>query len=523
MTDTAAATPTPANAEPQLAAERIRLMRHAVVNNLSVPIAALVGIVLVPMMLRALGQDNYGLWIVATSLSAILTASDLGLGWSICRVVAADPEGREGDHVAFVRSAGNISALMGLAAACVLGFAGLLSGNRLHLAPMAQKAAPEVFWLVGASLLAERVSGFGTTVLAGLRRFELTNLVASSTAVLWGLAAIIVLVSGGSVPAVAACLLGTSLLKCCVILVLVARLSPRYAFKPGVIRWQAVRPQASFAFSSFLVDVLGGLAWSSGPVLLGFIRGPAAAVPYYIAQKFPLAVAGMSWRAADVLFPAASQNQNDAVRSQDTLRVGSRWVLALALPFAVLLFVAAPNILQAWIGSRPQGAVTILRILAVVVVLDAMAAGPFHVLWGRGALKTILSAQVGLGIGVVALTVILTFPLGAAGAALGMSVPVGATAVVLISAASRLCAIPGRRLLGDTWRGLALPAGVCAASVVILLQFSGYSRIWVILALAAGALAYLTTLFGVSGTADEKHFARDVLTRIFSLFRRVQA
>jgi len=521
MTDTPAVTPTPASAEPQLAAERLRLMRHAVVNNLSVPIAALVGIVLVPIMLRALGQDNYGLWVVAISLSAILTASDLGLGWSICRLVAADPEGREGDHVAFVRSAGNISALMGLAAACVLGFAGLLSGNRLHLAPMAQKAAPEVFWLVGASLLLERVSGFGSAVLTGLRRFELTNLVASSTAVLWGIAAIIALVSGGSVPAVATCLLGTSLVKCGITLAFVARLSPRYAFKPGLIRWWSVRNHVSFAFSSLLVELFSGLAWNCGPVLLGFFRGPTAAVPYYIGQKFPLAVSGMSWRSAEVLFPAASQNLNDADRSRDILRVGSRWVLALALPFAVLLFVAAPHLLQAWIGSVPAGAVPILRLLAVVVVLDAVAAGPLLMLWGRGAIKTVVATQVGFGIGVVALSTMCTFLVGAAGAALGLLVPLGAAAVVFFAGACRLCMIPPLRLLADTWRGLALPVAVCAASAELLLQLKGHGRLWVITVLAVSGLAYLAVLFGVSGNADEKHFARDILTHVFSLFRKV--
>lgn len=517
---------TSAALESPLAAERQRLMRHAIVNNLAAPISAVVGILLVPVMLRALGQDSYSLWIIATSLAGIVAASDLGLGWGMCRVVAADPQGRGDDHVAFVRSAANIFALVGLGAGIVLGLTGLVAGHRLHLPPEALRAAPAVFWVVGASICAERLSAFGLAVLSGLRRFELINAVTGAASILWGAAALAVLINGGAVANVAVCLLGTALLKCGVTLFLVARLSPRYSFKPGSIRWLAVRHHVSFALSSLLVDVFGGLAWNCGPVLLGFIRGPAAAVPYYIAQKFPLAVSGMSWRAAEVVFPAAAQSQDDAVRSRDTLRVGSRWVLALALPFAVLLFVAAPNILQAWIGSRPTGTATILRILAAVVLLDAMAAGPLHVLWGRGAVKTILSAQAALGVGAVVLTATWTFPFGAAGAALGLLVPVGATAVVFIAAASRLCAIPTRRLMAETWRGLALPAGVCAASAALFLQFKRYDRAWVIVALVTSALVYLILLFGVSGNADEKSYARKALVRLKHLgslaYRRVR-
>ena len=503
-----------------MAAERLRLMRHAVVNNLAAPASAVIGILLVPVMLGALGQDNYSLWIIATSLAGIVAASDLGLYWGICRVVAADPEGREADHAAFVNSAGNIYAGIGLLGGMVLGLAGISAGRRLHLPPEAEGVAPQVFWLVGVSIFMERLGAFGSAVLAGLRRFGLINLVAGSVSVLWAAGVIVVLGSGGAVPAVAGWLLATALAKGGVTLLLVARLAPRYQYRPGPVRWQAVRHHVSFALSSLLVDSLGRLAWNCGPVLLGFFRGPDAAVPFYIAQKIPVAVSGMSWRAAEVIFPAASESMNDGVTTRDTVRVGSRWVLALALPFAVLSFVAAPAILKAWIGSPPPGAVAILRILAVLAVLDAMAVGPLHVLWGRGAINAVLGTRVGQGLGVVALTVVLTSFMGAVGAALGLLLPVSAAAIIYFVAASRLCGLPVRDLMADTWRGLTLPAGVCAAGAALLLQFKGPARMWVIGVLAASLLAYAAILFGVSGNADEKHFARDALSPIVRLFGR---
>jgi O-antigen/teichoic acid export membrane protein len=501
----------PAASESPLAGERLRLMRDGVANNLSAPVSAIVGILLVPFMLKALGQDDYGLWIVAASMSGIIGSVDFGLHWSVTRAVSADPSG-SGGSADFVRSAANVYLLVGAAGCLVLGGAGLLSADRLGLPPAAHDTATRVFWLVGAALCADRLGASGDAVLAGLRRFDLLNIIASVSSIAWGGGALAVLACGGGVVYVAACQLAVTVVRSAATLWLAARLSPRLKFRPFFFRWDALRQHATFAASSFLTDVLGNITWNSAPALIGFVSGSAAAVPFYIGQKFPVAVSAMGCRAAEVLFPAASENSQDLVRSREILRVGSRWVMVLVLPFAVLLFVAAPGILHAWVGDPPPGSVIILRIMTAAVLAEAVLLAPVLLLWGRGVLRPVLFAYVGQGVGVVALTLALVYRFGAAGAAWGMLVPISVSAAVLFVVASRVCAIDAWMLAAGTLRGLLLPALACGIGTWSIIYFLGSGRLWVIAALVAGGVMYLAVLFGFSGMDEEKRFARDTLS-----------
>ena len=504
-----------AASESSLAGERQRLMRDAVVNNLSAPVSAVVGILLVPFMLKALGLDDYGLWLVAASMSGIIGAVDFGLHWSVTRVVAADPAGSEGDNADFVRSAANVYLLVGVAGCLVLGGAGLLSADRLGLPPVAHVTATRVFWLVGATLCADRLDASGNAVLAGLRRFDLLNIIASISSVAWGVGALAVLMCGGGVVYVAACQLAVTVVRCAATLWLAASLSPRFRFRPFFLRWGALRQHASFAASSLLTDVLGNITWNSAPALIGFVSGSAAAaVPFYIGQKFPVAVSAMSCRAAEVLYPAASETGQDLVKSREILRVGSRWLLVLALPFAVMLFVAAPSVLRAWVGNPPPGSVVILRVMTATVLAEAVLLAPVLLLWGRGVIRPVLFAYVGQGVGVVALTLALVYRFGVTGAAWGMLVPICVSAAVLFIVASRVCSIDAWILAAGTWRGLLLPALACGISTWSTIYFLGDGRLWVITALVAGGVMYLAVLFGFSGMSEEKRFARDTLSRL---------
>jgi O-antigen/teichoic acid export membrane protein/protein-L-isoaspartate O-methyltransferase len=513
----------PAASESPPVSERRRLMRDAVANNLSAPVSALAGILLVPFMLKALGRDDYGLWIVATSMSGIIPAIGLGLYWSVSRVVAADPAGGEGDNADFVGSAGNVYLLTGVAGCLVIGAAGMLSGGYLHLPPVGRRTVVPVFWLVGGVLCAEQISAFGFSVLAGLRRFKLLNLIGGIANVAWAVGAVAVLVNGGSVTAVAGCQLAVSMLKCMGTMRIIARLSPKYGFRPLFFRWHAFRRHISFTASSLLMDGFSGIAWNSAPALIGFIGGSAAAVPFYVGQKFPLAVSAMGNRAAEVLYPAASENRHDLEKSGEVLRAGLRWVMALVLPFAVLLFVAAPGILHAWVGDAPPGSVIILRVMTATVLAEAVLLAPVLLLWGRGVVRPVLFAYVGQGVGVVALTTALVYRFGAAGAAWGMLVPIAASAAALFVVAARECAIDAWKLAARTWRGLLLPALACGISASSVLYFPGGGRLRVVAAMAAGGVAYMGVLFGFSGMSEEKQFARHIYRLVRSTAAKVHS
>jgi O-antigen/teichoic acid export membrane protein len=493
--------------------ERQRLVRDAVVNNLSMVVSAIVGFLLVPFMLTALGQDNYGLWVVASAVMGIFLTVDLGLGWSLTRVVAADPVGIRQEDVDFVRSAANVYLLLGLAGCIVIGSAGFLASDRLRLSPVRQDTTAWLFWLIGLVFCAERTGTAGSAVLSGLRRYSLLNTITSLYSLVWAAGAVAVLTVGGGIIAVVACQLLVTLARSITLLWFASRYNPLFRCNLFFLRPASLRRHISFALSSQITNLLGSITCNAGPMLLGFISGPAAAVPFSIGQKLPLMVSSMAWRAAEVLFPAASAHQHNDVKSAEVLQVGSRAIIIGALPLNVVLFVAGPEILQAWLGSPPRGSVAVLRIMAAAMIADAVMVVPLYVLWGRGTTRPILLAYTVLGTGVVALTGALIPSLGASGAAWGMLLPLAAVAVLLAGVAARECKVGAGKVSADTWRGLLLPVMACVLCVSVLTHFWHGKRLSAIASVTVGVLSYAVVLGGFSGSDEEKRTAKTVLYR----------
>lgn len=106
------------NAQPNLpldAHERLRLIRDSLINKSSYLVSGLVGIILVPLLLRGLGAELYGLWIAALAVASVMQVVDFGLGLSVAREVAAASSGLGREAAArFVAAAGNAYLFLGL-------------------------------------------------------------------------------------------------------------------------------------------------------------------------------------------------------------------------------------------------------------------------------------------------------------------------------------------------------------------------------------------------------------------------
>ena len=166
-------------------AERVRLMLDGIVNNLNPIVSGALGIVLVPIMLRGLGGETYGLWIIALSLPGIVGAIDFGLGLSVTLQVAGcrDSDARR-QAARFVMAGENAHVGVGLVGAAIIGVLGIFSRNLRHLPHSEKRLIPAVTGLVGLSNVCERMGGLEGERLSGLRRFNIMNLISVAATVL---------------------------------------------------------------------------------------------------------------------------------------------------------------------------------------------------------------------------------------------------------------------------------------------------------------------------------------------------
>lgn len=492
-------------------AQRARTMHQFVLNNLAPVVSSLCGILLVPALLKGLSAEFYGLWIAALALSGILGAFDFGLGWTLTRAVArqASESERPGHLLATIA---NCYLLLGLAGGLVIVLLGFPAGRGLRLSAEAQRIAPVIFALVGCAFLLDQGITFAVAVLRGFSRFASANALAGLVVVVRTGGMLFLAWKRSGLVAIAAWYVLGGALVLPLALVMIRRLGLHLRWQPGFISRSALREHAAFGLDSQAITLSTSTIWQAAPLFIGGLAGSSAIVPFHIGQKISWVAYGALWRMGEVLFPAASREPSPRTPSRlaELLEVGSRSILAVALPFCVLVWLLAPRILQVWVGQASDTAVWVLRITIAAVAADAVVEAALHVLWGSGHSRVLLRALGMASLASLALTLGGVWLWGSIGAALALLLILSGVAIAFLHSAARICGSTPLQLLRSPLHGLALPLLACVAATVATGRWTGLSA-WagLLLSVVFASGAY-TVLFYRTARQEERLFLKQV-------------
>jgi len=95
------------------------------------------------------------------------------------------------------------------------------------------------------------------------------------------------------------------------------------------------------------------LSLQAPPIVIGLVLGSSSVVPFHIGRRIPQMISALYMRASAVFFPAVSEHAQGRNRAsiREILEVGTRWVVVWALPVCMVLWILAPELLQAWISN----------------------------------------------------------------------------------------------------------------------------------------------------------------------------
>ncbi len=438
-----------------------KLLRDALCNNLGPIFGSLLGLLLVPLYLRALGVERYGLWISAVTLATTIGAFDAGLTYCITRAVA---RAGEEDPTPLLRAAAGALLLFGPIAAVLTASIGLSWSARLSGAAGDLALARFAFFCLAASLVAEYVLAYGMGVLRGIQRFEIANrlVVAGSLLRLGGVA--VLALAGVGLRGIATWWAIAGVTNAMTAIIVVERLARPFGFRWGYPRWSVLRSYAGFGLGSQGVDLARGWLWQLPTLAISAWSGAAAVVPYYIGQRLPHALVGLARGGAAPLFPASAEHSG-ARDAGDLLRASTRWLFLFALPPCVFSIFFAPELLRWLMQAEPVAlAIAVLRVSAIAMLFEAVASGAVATLWGAGRVRDLLSVQSAtLGL-YAAGAVAFTRPFGNIGFALALAPATLCFALVVLHRAFRLSRPDAMTAVRECVRGFAFPASVLIAA-----------------------------------------------------------
>ncbi len=200
----------------------------------------------------------------------------------------------------------------------------------------------------------------------------------------------------------------------------VKRKVPEIQITFSIISFSRIRELMSFSVYQFITNIAVLLVMGIDPIVVGMFLPLSAVALYSIAGRIGEYSFLLNKQFSNALTPLISQAQggkrDDLIRR--ILLDGTRFLMAIALPFLALLYFYAPNIIHVWVGPDFAESSELLRILLIAIFFSTLQLNASSVLAMTGhhrflALTMMISALLNF-----VLSVILVQFMGLAGVAL---------------------------------------------------------------------------------------------------------
>ena len=465
----------------------------------------LVALFCIPVLIRDMGKDRFGILALAWALVGYANLFDLGLGRALTQMISKKLGTGEHHEVPdiFWTSLLMMTLLGVLGGAVVACASPWLVNHALNVPAALQRETLLSFYLISFSIPII----IGTAGLRGFleaqQRFDLINALRVPMGMFTYVGSLLTLPFSRSLVPVVAVLAAGRVIAWAAHLLLCFKVQPELRHQ---IAWRRafVGPLMRFGGWMTVSNVIGPLMVTLDRFVIGAYLTVAAvayyATPFEMVTKlwlFPNALVG-------VVFPAFSTSfAHDRNRTAVLYDRSVKYVLLLLFPVVLLIVVLAPDALKLWLGTDfAQHSTRVLQWLAVGVFINSLALVPSALLQGIG--RPDLTAKLHMIELPAYLFSIwwLVSRRGIEGAAMAWTGRVALDAIVLFILASRL--LPAGTSLRPRTALVAALAPMCLAIATLPQTLAVKSAFTAAAIVAFGIVAWFSIL-----TPEEKNFAQN--------------
>lgn len=368
-------------------------------------VSVAVQLAMVPLMLSALGDYSYGLWLTLQSLIGFGAFADLGIGNGAMNAISAAQAHGDRDRInRIVTSA--VTMLAGLAAVglavapvALAWVAGLRVGGS-HAADVAVGIA-----VFTAYFAASLPLGFIERMNAAFQEGAVTNIARSGVAVATLLGTWCVVRASGSFAAICIATLTPQLLGWALVWFVEFRRRRWLTIERRLFDRSLARSLLGVGVLFLGVQLLSAFNWSMDNLLISAVLGPEHVTPYGVQVRVFGLVGTIASMILTPLWPAYADAvaHGDHAWIRSTLRRSLVGAVAVSVPLAFGAAVGLPLILRVWTGDGIRTTPVLAYGLASLTVCQTICAA-LAMFW-NGTSSIRVQFLIGLGL------VLLSLPL----------------------------------------------------------------------------------------------------------------
>lgn len=351
----------------------------------------LLTILATPLLLKLLGAELYGSWVLMVSLVAILSVTNLGVSNAVVKYGSAYLE--HNDLASFNRVLRFTMALCLLIGSLTTLALLLLGPHLLFLFP---NAAGET-WdqivtairILGAVVGVKIVTSVYSAVCMAHHRYDVLNKTNMLVSLGTTICSVVLIYAGMKLVGLVVLMLTMSVLAAAFQYAFGRRLNRELKFSP---RWdrEAARTVLGYGIYSWLQVISSAIYTQADRVIISSTLGPAALGVYSVCMQLASKLHEIPGAAGAFLFPKFSSLRETAQtdRLRNVYIIANKVVVLAVTTLGVPMFLYAESILSFWIHPDfSRDAASILRLLVIGVASGTIAIVPFYFLNGTEYVK----------------------------------------------------------------------------------------------------------------------------------------
>jgi O-antigen/teichoic acid export membrane protein len=451
-----------------------RIASSTLINILNMTTNIVAGLALTPFFIRELGQESYGIWVLALSLSVVrgaLGVFDFGISGSLTKFVAEHNARQDQAKVNEVFSAALIVYLV-IGVVLAVAIALFASSGAVGIFRIPETAVPifrGLLYLAALQTLFDLPAMGVFAALEGIQRFDITRWFNIARIILFALCSVFFLLLGGGVFSLALATFCSELFRLIGQSYWLRRLMPSLR-----IRWKVSRAvlKAMFALSGqlFIFSLASTLYNQMDQMIIATVLTTNLLIDYDISSRIhTLVFAFSNLIGSFVLSPASAL---DALNNQSELRRllmrATRYTAVLTAPTGMIVIVLAEPLTRHWIGPEFTHTVLATQLFVSYLLYWSLLFSGQKMLIGINKLAVILPAfLLSTGINFV-ISVIAAPHWGVVGVIFGTLVGNIVTFVLYMAALGRVFDFRYQDLFQGVILRVYPPAFTAAFSVAVL-------------------------------------------------------
>lgn len=431
--------------------------------------------VLTPYTVSHLGDQAYGLLVIAGVLVGYFGLLDFGINTSFTKYISEFYAKQDYSSVNRVVCTGMFFYLV---FSLIVVLAGLFFVEELvSLMKIPAQLVPDAVFGLKAGLLIFAVSNLSApynSLQAGLQRMDSSNKLGMAIAVLNAGGVVFAIETGQGFRGVMLISLLVTCVRALSGVFLSLKLFPQFALRREFVDMGMFLKLFHFGFKMQVAKISGMISAHLDKLLIVYFLSAGLVTAYQIGNMVVVYAVSIFVLLGSALMPAFSEmhslgNRGKAIEGYE---MGSKYISLMASPVFIFLILCAPRLIYVWMGAGYDNAVIALRILSVGWLINTVlgSVGSAFVqalnkpqVQMRGALLNIFLNPV--------LSVLLLLKYGFAGAMVGTTTAISLSALYFTWDLHREFDLPLYRFLLSA---LFLPAFISAAcAAAIWLAFSG--------------------------------------------------